>query len=427
MAQQESGGLRDWIGFPLKAIPLVSLLGLLVAMASVPQFFRVASRRYGDDSSWGSSVVDVTLKWLAKAARELSGWIASPTVANNLDVITEVALIAVVLLLPAALIRSVRESSVLPAALTASGFFAGLIALPVTIWLVILVWYLYRLGVWLLGIAQIVADWLAGVMVWLAPYLAVIVVLAAIGAVVYALFQASMLLRVIAASAGVVIVVALFTDLFDPVLVWLGEVLEPVVAFLGKVLGWVAIGLTYVFTVFVYAVIVLAVLGLIVALFGTIGRVSVLSVTGAWESGRGAQKITDLSAGVGLTVGTVVLAASMERAPGEFGPWLEYTWSATPVIGYIPSPVGLMDLMVPDMAERYLVTYFTGFYPAIDVLLLVVVCLIGVLSLALRAEPWEQDDGQKFRLAFPILMAIGLALALALPLIVMSLIADEGG
>jgi hypothetical protein len=377
------------------------------------------------DPSGATAVLDDALKTLAKGAREFSAWIASPTVASNLDTITEFALITVALLLPAAVVRSLRESSWMPAALAASGLFAGLVALPVTIWLAIGLWYLYRLGMWLLRIAQIVAEWVSGVMLWLSPYVGLLMLVAAVGWGVYWLIRASALARVVTACAATVVAVVWLTDLLDSVWVWLGEVLEPVVSFLGMILGWLVVAATYIVMFVLYAFIILAAVGLVVALFGTIGRVSVLSVTGAWESGRGAQKVTDLSAGVGLTLGTVLLAASMERSPGGFGPWLEHTWHATPVVGFIPPPVNLMDLLVPDMAERYLVTFFTGFYPAIDILLLLLVCLVGALSLVLRSGPWDLDDGQRFRVAFPVMMAVGLALVFALPLVLMALVAQD--
>lgn len=68
-------------------------------------------------------------------------------------------------------------------------------------------------------------------------------------------------------------------------------------------------------------------------------------------------------------------------------------------------------------------SFFSGFSASLDIILLVLVGLLGVLSLTLRAVPWSDQDGQRFRVAFPILLAVGMAVAFALPMLVLTWIA----
>jgi hypothetical protein len=402
------------MGFPFKAVPFVCLLGLFVAMASVPEFFTVMSDRYGDQSSSLNSWLDGALVLLADIASSVAGWFASPLVVDNLAMITQFALLTIACLLPAALLRSIRAASWMPAALTASGFVAGLVAIPLTIWLVIVAWYIVRIGLWLFAVANNVMQWLLSVLEWLAPVILVLAAIMIVVGAIYWLIQTTGLSRAIAAGALILVLVVWLTDVFDPVLDFLLMLIE-----------WFGIAVIAVTLFFIGVFVFVFFLGVIVAVFGSIGRVSVLSITGAWEASRGAQKVTDLSAGVGLTVGFIVLAAAMQGGPGEFGPWLEQVWLSTPVVGFVPPPVDLMDWLVPSMAEGVLANLFAGFTAAIDIMLLVLVGLLGVLSLTLRSVPWSNFDGQRFRVAFPVLVAVGLGLAFALPMLLLTA-ATEG-
>ena len=106
---------------------------------------------------------------------------------------------------------------------------------------------------------------------------------ALIGWVIYWFIKSEGWPRLAVAGAAALLVVGWFTGLsipccaFSKMLLW----------WLTVALAWVASVLTYVVIAVIAVAGVLLLLGAVVALFGSIGRVSLLSVTGAWESSRG--------------------------------------------------------------------------------------------------------------------------------------------
>ena len=130
------------------------MLGVLVAMASVP-VLRVISDRFRitdiDHSAAGSTA---PCPGFADVAETVSSWLSNPVVVDHLGTITKFALISVLCLLPAVLIRLDARLVVdadRPDQQRPAGRIRGR---PLTIWLGIASWYLFRLIVWLFHITR---------------------------------------------------------------------------------------------------------------------------------------------------------------------------------------------------------------------------------------------------------------------------------
>jgi hypothetical protein len=397
------------LGFTPGLLPIIVLIGLAYVLVTLPEFFGVTA---GMDVRWsaGHSLL-IELKTLANDAKP---WFARSDVLTLTRDTTMAALLAVPALWIAALIRSVTARAWRPFLVSVAAVLVGLVALPALTWAAELAVGLFRLARW---IYHAVARFIE----WISPVLAVaglvIVGLIVLGALVLAVvgihharrWPTTAVVVVLLAVAGA----AVHYGAFDGLFAWLRRVGATIAAwisaYVAPVIGWLV-------SAVIVASVVLVALGAVVALFGHVGRTVVLPFASAGGAGRDQAKCLDTAAGLGVALSMPMTAAVIDSTyRAEF----VQDWQATPLIKALPSPVGLYDVLLRDPAVHLLAPTFRGFNPAVDLALGVLVGVIAIGSLLAGRGAWSTKE--RAGVLSPIMAAVGVAIALALPALLLTI------
>jgi len=206
----------------------------------------------------------------------------------------------------------------------------------------------------------------------------------------------------------------------DAIIAWLRDAVHFLGAWIARIAGWIGAFLApiiaFVAHLFVLAMVFLLIVGTAVGTLGQAGRTVYLPFTSAFKAGRDQGRCADLAAGSGVTMSLVLTAAVVDD---PFHQTFADIWSTTPVVSSLPLPINGFGALLPDAAEAILTPAFTGYLSFVDVAVLVLVTALGTLSLLFGAPTWSTEHGN--RIAVPIMLALGAAIALALVVILLAL------
>ncbi|GAA0386223.1 hypothetical protein GCM10009541_31410 [Micromonospora gifhornensis] len=319
-----------------------------------------------------------------------------PTAETMERYLSVVVFYSVPVVLAAVLVCCLKVGRWRPFIVSVPALVLGLLAIPGLSWAVEALVGLVRLGVWLYRICVRVIDWLI-------PFLTVILVIVVGIVVIFGLYvlveklRAGRWLTVGIWAGGMVLLVLAY--------------LFGVFAFLGEVLArYVAPVLAFIFVAFLVVMLVLLIAGLVVAFFGHLGRLIVVSVKGAGSAGRDQASCADAAAGLGVALSTVLTAAAVD-AP--YGHQLIRAWNMDPWLSRLPDPVGAYELLMRDWGERFLAPGFAGFNPTVDLAIASVVAVLMIFALLFNSRRWVTDRVPG--MASLVMFRVGLAIALAIP------------
>ncbi|MEV6522267.1 hypothetical protein AB0M43_10025 [Longispora sp. NPDC051575] len=403
--------LRDLIGVHPAAVPFAMAVGLAFLLATVPSFFAFLAR-----------VVDVDLAlvhWPLEHLRQLAGsWnraFGGAAFAPYNTVATKGALLAVPVLWLAALVRSALVRTWQPLTVSAAAAVTGLIALPLVTWVSTIAVLLWRLGRLIVDLVTRFFHWIAPVLAWIVVAVLAVAVLFALYALVsFVLREHHVLGALLLLALGAVVVAGCALGWFDGILAWIAAVAHAVAVWLAKYVGPV---IAWIVWAVVMLAVVLGVVGGVVAALGQVGRTVYVPFVSAFGAGRDAGCCADVAAGVGVTLSVVLTAAVTDPV---FGSWFARTWADTPGIGALPPPTPGFELLLPDAAQRILASGFANYAPTVDVSLVVLLAGVGILSLLFQRRRWFNEHGA--RIARPVLLKVGLAIAVALPAVVLMIL-----
>jgi hypothetical protein len=362
-------------------------------------------------SSAGHAVLS-DLKGLAYDAKP---WFDRPDATRATRYLTEAALLSVPALWIAALVRSATARTWRPFVVSVAAVLLGLIALPVLTWAAELSVLLFRVARWLF---REVARFIE----WISPVVGVIVVavvgLLAVAALVWAIGAIHRARRWPAAAVVVALLAgigaAVHHGLLDGLFALLGRAAAAVSAwishYVAPIIGWLVSAL------FVVTVVLIA-LGAVVALFGHVGRTIVLPFGAAGGAGREQAKCLDSAAGLGVALSMPLAGAVMDAG---YHDRFTAVWRTTPLIEGLPSPVPLYDFLLREPAVHVLAPAFGDFNPAVDLALGVLVTVIAFVSLFFGRGTWSTGP-ERAGVLNPIMAAVGAAIALAIPVLLLTL------
>ncbi|WP_406068890.1 hypothetical protein [Micromonospora sp. NBC_01638] len=380
------------LGFRLRHVPVVVLLGMLFLIATLPEFFVVLA---GIDTHWQPG--DRALDHVATFANTVvKPPLEGQTVSTVERYLSMVAFYAAPVVLAAALVCCMRVGRWRPFTVSVSALALGLLAIPGLTWALEALVGLVRLGVWLYRLVVRVIDWLI-------PFLAAMLMIGAGIAVLVGLYLLVEKLRArrwLTASAWVGTVMLLVLAYVYGVFAFIGAVMARYVA---PVLGVIIV-------VFAVVMLVLLIAGLVIGFFGHLGRLIVVSAKGAGSAGRDQASCADAAAGLGVALSTVLTAAAVD-AP--YGHQLTLTWNAAPYLSTVPDPVAAYELLMRDWGERFLAPGFAGFNPTVDLTIAAAVAFVMVLALLFNNRRWVtvRTPG----MASLVMIRVGLTVAFAIP------------
>lgn len=397
------------MGFAPRMLPIVVLIGLVYLLVTLPEFFGVTARM---DVPWSAGhTFLVRLKTLAD---DVQPWFAKPGVHPLSRYTTMAALLAVPALWAAALVRSATARVWRPFVISVAAVFLGLVALPVLTWAVELAVGLFRLARWLYHAVARFIEWISPVLAVAGLVILGFIVLGALVLAVLGIHRARLWLRTVVVVGLLAIAGALgYYGVFDGLLAWLRRIAATFAAwistYVAPIIGWLVSAL-------VVAMVVLVALGAVVALFGHVGRTVVLPFASAGGAGREEAKCLDTAAGLGVALSMPLTAATADTA---YRAQFIQDWHATPLIGALPSPVGLYDFLLRDPAVHVLAPAFHGFNPTVDLALGALVSIIAIGSLVAGRGAWSTHD--RAGVLSPIMAAVGVAIALAVPALILAI------
>jgi hypothetical protein len=403
----EAYGDRRYMGLPLRvailATPLIVLLGLGYVMVTLPGLFGAASELPGLPG-----FAEAALGWFGGLATGLGSAAAQVTDTPVGAFLLGAALLATPALLLAAGVRSARSGSVKPLLTATGGVVAGFLLVGAVTWLAYGVIQLWRFAqdhpMLVLLLYLTVSLGLNVVLYSLATEAPAGVVLAVLGTV--GLCALWLLVPQIAEFLQAHLTVAVV------ILVALGAIAQAVFLFAADAPG---------FAVFVLLVgggsvaLVLFAWGFLLALaafgFGiavlvytlylghSMGALTFGPLITAREAGSGAGSCLDTSAGVGICLGLIALAASLDPT---FNQTLAEAWPGLAPGGSFPT------LWFPDAVGHDIAPAVEGFVVVADGTLLAVITGIAVASLLARRDAW--DDDVDSTVLVPLLVSTGTVL-----------------
>ena len=387
---EDATGDRRFLGLSPRSLalagPLIVLLGLGYVMVTLPGLFRAGSELPGLPgftrdvldwfdglaTAWGSAAAQVTGTPLG---RFLLG----------------AALLAPLLLLVAAGVRSVRSRSPRPLLTTAGGSIAGFLMVGAVTWLtyglIQVWWFAYDHPMLVLLLYVTVSSGVNGVLYFRAIDAPSGIVISVLGTV--ALCALWLLVPQIAEffqeHLSIVVVI----------LVALGAIAQAVFMYASGSPGFAVFlllvgGASVALVLFAWGfLLTLAAIGLgILVLWYTLylgysmGAITFGPVLTARQAGSGFGSCLDTSAGAGICLGLIALAASLDPS---FNHVLAENWPALAPGGSFPA------LWFPDAVGQDIAPAVEGFVVVADGTLLALTAGIAVVSLLTHRKTWDDD------------------------------------
>jgi hypothetical protein len=365
-------------------------------------------------------------------ARVASSWAATFKTLSYGDLgrgLLQAAMFGIPVLWLAAAGWSARARTWRPFTIVVIASLAGLVGVPIAMWL-------YWILRWLYSLLTVIGGFIGTVLTWVFTIALIAGVAVAIGIGIYAAFAAvgdarsrSRIRRpayapyrgyrysggssaasgrrwpiVLTALALAVVVSLVVVDLLGGGAV-IGSIWDAIAAAflwllhgIGAVLSWIGRLLTIVAGFVIVHLVVL----LVCNQFGRMACVPMRSATlAAVDEG----KCADIAAGIGMAWSLLLAAAAFDPV---FGEWFTGVWHQTPVVGAVPAPVGLWEVALSDSAEGVLRPVFTGFAPFVDLAMMLAVTGLAVLSPILRRGAWKPSRPMDIVVPAAAAMATGL-------------------
>jgi hypothetical protein len=399
---------RERLGFPPLATPIIMALGLFTVLGTTPTLFDSQLNRIHSGQPRIVSIRTNAERWLADWQTLLNG--------HNVQILNGFllpgAMIATLSLIVAAAIRSFRAEGVEPIAFTLLAAVGGLSAVPVITWVVEAVtglWRVYQAVAHALGSFIDRHAHVIGIVL-----IAVVAIMGLLGLIVIAVLIADAWLPVAIAIGALVAFGAMVrSGWLHTVGLWLQSIRHWLNLHVGH---YLAIGLKWVVFVLLLAVLIAAILGVLIGVFGQIGRTVFLPLKAARKAGTGRGQCVDLAAGVGVTASVVLCGAAFD--PG-FGQTFHAAWTNNVALMRLPEPAHYYAYLIPGAAQHALAPAFVGYNPVIDCGLLFITASLGALSLLSTGAPWVRSE--EARIFIPVLIVIGIAVAAVLPVILVAI------
>jgi hypothetical protein len=390
--------------------PLVLVLGLAFIAVSAPGIFEMLARLQLDLPYLAES-----LEWLDRATQR---WTELSAEAEQRGLVRW-AVVGSIYAAAAAIVMSALRALVLrslaPFAMATLGLVGGLLIIPLTSWIAIATR-------WTIIAIAAIYRWIGAVVEWLQPALIVVgyIVLAAgslfvLAMVVSAIWDHKHLWPAAVAliATGLLLVYSGWLEVaWNWMLPTLSAVAEIIAAVLSFCIRWGVF-------LFVVALIVSVLVGTLVGTVGTVGRSVYLSVESATSAGQDHSACADFAAAIGA-IFSIMLTAAVLNA--EFASWLEEIWQISFGLSSLPLPIEFYRALLPSSAESLLLDAFRNYSPLADAALAALVGGLATVSLAFT--PRQAAESRDAKLVIPIMLAVGAAMAGALPIVALLLLSD---
>ncbi|OAA18323.1 hypothetical protein UG55_11151, partial [Frankia sp. EI5c] len=409
---------RRIAGFGFGGIPFIMALGLAYLMATLPELFRLLADA-GVDRPWAEPVT----AWLETTSADWQRALQEPAITDQVSLLLRGVLLAVPLLWAASLVRAARVGSARPFVAMVTAGVLAVLALPLIGWLC-------TAGAAVSRFARSVTELIRDVIAWFGPLWLVLgwifvvlfglAALAFVGFVIYSIVLFLHQNRLWAATAAVIALLAAIAlvirlGLLDGIFAWVAGVAQALASWLAAGLGWLA-------TWSVIVTLALFVAGSVFAVLGQVGHMLFSQLGSATRAGREQAACIDLGAGMGVTLSLFLCAAIADV--NSFRPVLHEAWRTTPLVNYLPDPTGTYELLVTDAAERVVSPAFTNYSATVSAVVFLLVAALGLLALLFQEGSW--DTNGTARITRPVLLGVGLAVALAIPILIITVQVDPG-
>lgn len=400
---------RSNLGFSPAATPLVIAAGLAFLMISLPQLFAELGGTFSFEQPQLRWVIDHLAEWSQSWDESLRRAVGPP----YSNYLVQGSFFVMPALVVASAIRAIRAGTRQPIALTVGGLAAGVLAIPAIAWIIEVIIVIVR-------VARSAAAWVSDAVAWLSGpatvALAATAALAVVAAIGYGLFIVAsehwwprvLVVGVVASLVagfaylgGAALLARFASSVAAAISTWSEKYVSPIIE-------WVVVA-SFI------GIVALAVTCATVAVLGETGRTIYFSLTSATDAGAMAGRCADLAAGTGVAMSLMLTASVCDP---EFRFIFTANWQDVSILGKTPFPVFWFDTLLPDLAEDYLAPAFVGYSPIIDSILLTTVGTLGALSLLLSTRRWKGGDA---RLTRPVFLATVVAVATAIPLVLMAL------
>lgn len=394
-------------------------------MATIPKLFSNAAKR---------SIQQDQLDWLitkaAIASARIDSILHTNTVLTATPRILQLALLTPVVLVIAALVRSVFTANARPFGVTILGFLTGVMTIPAVAAIVVAsitaVRFLVRLSKSLTEILRRFFLWIAPVLSVVVKIVAAIAVLAAIIAIVKWIITEGLIVIVgttimvgallaWAIHAGYLHVVYLWLQSFANWLDGIGQAISRFLArYLTPIIGWLISALT----ILVVALFTIGTIGGIILQAGRTVILPLLDARGTWIDRT---KCINVSVGIGLSLSLILTGAVCDEG---FARFLDGLWNSTPVLKYSPSIVGVYDTLLVQSGETVFTGAFNPYSCVMDATLIGLTGIVASVSLFVsKRNSWTTDN--QANIGSLVLLSAGAGLALIIPATVLTLWANS--
>lgn len=363
---------RGVTGYTVRGSLVLTVAGFWLILFTFPNFFYTLS----------TQGLPLGMGWIIDSTRNFSGRIAELQNDTFLESLRSPLVVAlpyfVVVLAVAALFRSVRAKSVTPTFSMGANLGLGILAFPLFAWVA-------QLVVWVIGVAGVVASWVAGLasngvvrIIGLA-FLGLLV----LGVAIALVWWAAKSPRARWIIMGAVVAITILFLVRDSLAALFGPTGAAIAGFFGILGGGLSTAGGFVGSVLVGAL--LWFLALVVLAY--LGSTLWTPIRDAWGAGRQSDRLADVSAGVGVAISTMITAAAYN---GEFHNFMLAAANSRSVLplGSIPNVLDLQfGAIMPHGFDPIMTALFRGFNGAPDLLVIALACVIGVASLIFTAGP----------------------------------------
>jgi hypothetical protein len=411
-AFQSRAGFRREFGFPPLGLPLVALLGVTFLVLSIPGLFTKLERLDIQQRQWRAAI-----EFLADRARTANRLQDGQGLVSLGEWLTKAAILGILVVLVASLVRCLRAESVHPLAMTIGGLSAGALSLPAVAWVLKVVVVAVR-------IVSLLRAYLRRFLEWIAPVLAVLAVAVAAVAIVWSLYwlvraiidNDLILVVVIATAVAIALAVIYRFGLLDGIIAWMKSVIHAVGAFVER---YVAPVLSWIVALVAVLIVVILSLAVLLGSFGEVGRSLFVPTLNARSAGRSPEECINMAVGLGLAFCVMACAAAIDK---RFGVQLSTIWKHTPLLRTVPSPVGVYRALLPDEIARWAAPVFANYRPLLDAALMSVTGVAGSFSLIFADNDWDRS---RSRMVYPVLAAAAVGVVLIIPVLVVLAWANE--